>query len=114
MNSARSRNAVAFVIAFASLTFAADQPDSPKLAFDRLRSLAGDWSGSFQWTGARTDSGKMNAHYYVTGNGSALVEDLSTGETPSMTTVYHTDGADLRMTHFCAAQNQPRLKAKKV
>ena len=31
-----------------------------------------------------------------------------------MTSVYHLDGADLRMTHFCAAQNQPRLKAQRV
>jgi hypothetical protein len=25
--------------------------------------------------------------------------------------VYHLDGSDLRATHFCAAGNQPRLKA---
>lgn len=97
-----------------ALVWAADQPDSSKRALDRLRSLAGDWSGTFQWTGARTDAGKMNVHYYVTGNGSAIVEDLSTGDTPNMTSVYHADGADLRLTHFCGAQNQPRLKANKV
>ncbi len=33
---------------------------------------------------------------------------------PSMTSVYHMDGADLRMTHFCGAQNQPRLKATEI
>jgi len=31
-----------------------------------------------------------------------------------MTSVYHLDGADLRMTHYCAAQNQPRLKAQRI
>jgi hypothetical protein len=31
-----------------------------------------------------------------------------------MTTVSHLDGADLRTTHFCAAQNQPRLKARQI
>jgi hypothetical protein len=31
-----------------------------------------------------------------------------------MTSVYHLDGADLRMTHYCAAQNQPRLKAARI
>ena len=56
----------------------------------------------------------MNVHYYLTGNGSALVEDLSTGDTPSMTTVYHLDNGDLRLTHFCGARNQPRLKADKI
>ena len=28
-----------------------------------------------------------------------------------MTTVYHMDGDELRMTHFCNAGNQPRMKA---
>ncbi len=27
-----------------------------------------------------------------------------------MVSVYHLDGQDLRMTHYCAAGNQPRLK----
>ena len=31
-----------------------------------------------------------------------------------MTSVYHLDGPDLRMTHFCGAQNQPRLKARRI
>ena len=31
-----------------------------------------------------------------------------------MTTVYHADGPDLRMTHYCGARNQPRLKASKI
>jgi hypothetical protein len=31
-----------------------------------------------------------------------------------MTSVYHLDGADLRLTHFCGAQNQPRLKASAI
>ena len=56
----------------------------------------------------------MKASYYVTGNGSALVENLITEGAPVMTSVYHLDGADLRMTHFCGAQNQPRLKANRT
>jgi len=31
-----------------------------------------------------------------------------------MTSVYHLDGNDLRLTHFCGAQNQPRLKAERI
>jgi len=31
-----------------------------------------------------------------------------------MTTVYHLDNGDLRATHYCAAKNQPRLKAEKI
>jgi hypothetical protein len=79
--------------------------------FERLRALAGDWEGSVEWSGSRSEKGKMNASYYVTGAGSSIVENLTVNGTALMTSVYHLDGGDLRMTHFCAAQNQPRLKA---
>jgi hypothetical protein len=74
-------------------------------AFDKLRTLNGDWQGTVAWAGQQPS--EVAAHYYITGNGSAVVEDLSNG----MSSVYHLDGKDLRVTHFCAAQNQPRLKA---
>jgi hypothetical protein len=48
------------------------------------------------------------------GTGSALVENLVQEGFPVMTSVYHLDGGDLRMTHFCGAQNQPRLKADQI
>jgi hypothetical protein len=93
---------------------AAAQEELAAAVFERLRSLAGEWEGSYKWTGARQGEGKMNATYSVTGNGSAIVETLTVDATPSMTSVYHTDGPDLRMTHYCAARNQPRLKATRI
>jgi len=69
-------------------------------AFSRLQKLAGNWEGSYRWTGARSDAGRLTARYSLTGNGSAVVEDLTMGpgDAPSMTSVYHLDGGDLRMT----------------
>jgi hypothetical protein len=93
--------------------FSAEQTESSK-ALDQIKALIGNWSGTFQWTGGRNDSGSMKATYYVTGNGSAVVENLMNESTPVMTSVYHLDGPDLRMTHFCGAQNQPRLKARRI
>ena len=92
---------------------ATEQTDSSK-ALSQIKALIGNWSGTFQWTGGRNDSGSMNATYYVTGNGSAVVENLMNESVPVMTSVYHLDGNDLRMTHFCGAQNQPRLKARRI
>ena len=83
-------------------------------ALEQIKSLAGDWEGTAVWTGARTGSYPMNAAYYVTGHGSAMVENLISEGVPNMTSVYHLDAADLRMTHFCGAQNQPRLKAERI
>ena len=92
----------------------AQDNNSAATAFEKLKLLAGDWEGTFEWTGARTGKGSMNAAYYLTGNGSALVENLIMEGAPFMTSVYHLDGADLRVTHFCGAQNQPRLKARRI
>jgi hypothetical protein len=88
--------------------------DAGTAALAQLRGLAGEWEGSLEWTGARTGTGSVNATYYETGNGSAVVENLAMNGVPSMTSVYHLDGPDLRMTHYCGAQNQPRLKARQI
>ncbi|HUD71683.1 MAG TPA: hypothetical protein VMQ62_06935 [Dongiaceae bacterium] len=90
---------------------AAAPAGTPEAPFEWIKSLVGDWEGTLEWSGARTGKGDLRALYRLTGNGSAVVEDLIMGEVPSMTSVYHLDGADLRMTHYCAAGNQPRLKA---
>jgi len=83
-------------------------------AFERMHALQGSWKGTYAWTGARSDSGAMDVTYRLSGAGSALIEDLIVDGNPSMTTVYHLDGSDLRMTHYCAAKNQPRLKAGSI
>ena len=113
------RPAVVIGMLAASLAFAFTDaaPDSSPAgaAMEKLRGLAGEWEGPFEWTGARSDKGTMHASYFVTGRGSAVVETLSEpGGAPTMSTVYHRDGADLRLTHFCGAQNQPRLKAARI
>jgi hypothetical protein len=93
----------------------AQPPGSDALAgFQQLSALEGSWEGQYEWTGARTGTGKMDATNYLTGNSSALVENLLMEGVPVMTSVYHLDNSDLRVTHFCAARNQPRLKASRI
>jgi hypothetical protein len=106
--------ALFFIICLGLARFCQAGDSDASKALDQLKSLAGDWEGTAQWTGARTGSYPMNASYYVTGNGSAVVENLIAEKTPVMTSIYHLDGNDLRLTHFCGAQNQPRLKAKRI
>ncbi|HWS71523.1 MAG TPA: hypothetical protein VN605_05390, partial [Thermoanaerobaculia bacterium] len=83
-------------------------------AIEKIRGLVGEWSGTYEWSGARTDKGEMNAVYSLTGNGSAVIESLSVGSEPSMSSIYHLDLDDLRVTHYCAARNQPRLRARTI
>jgi hypothetical protein len=83
-------------------------------AFGALKGLVGEWSGAVLWTGARTGTGSLDVRYHLTGNGSAVVEDLVSDGVIAMTSVYHMDGHDLRLTHFCGAGNQPRLEASRI
>src|SRR5262245_26894912 len=101
-------------LGFAAAVSADETPSARVL--ERLRGLAGDWEGSLEWSGARTGTGRVKASYSTTGYGSAVVENLYMGDDalPSMTSVYHLDGSDLRMTHYCGARNQPRLKASRI
>lgn len=97
------------LVLFLFVSFAAADPAA---VYKSLQTLVGKWEGTYQWSGARTDSGSASATYSLTGNGSALVENLfyEKGD-PVMTSVYHMDAGTLRMTHYCASGNQPRLKA---
>jgi hypothetical protein len=91
-----------------------------KAAFARLKGLAGTWKAEL---GEKGEAAKANAEkhkdehgagasvvFKLTGAGSALVETQFPGAPHEMVSVYHLDGEDLRMTHYCAAGNQPRLK----
>ena len=69
-------------------------------AFNRLKRLVGTWD--------EAEYGRV-IEYRLTGKGSALIEEF-VGD-PPMTSVYHLDGDDLRMTHYCNAGNQPRMMA---
>jgi len=106
---------LAFVLLSLSVAALSETQDgTAPAALAQIRTLAGDWEGTFEWTGARSGDGNMSATYSLTGNGSAVVEDLTVDGVRSMTSVYHLDGTDLRMTHYCGAQNQPRLKAQRI
>jgi hypothetical protein len=84
-------------------------PGSGAAALEKLKALAGDWVEVEPKT---AEKGAVAESYRVTGAGSALVSTLAGGTAYEMVSVYHRDGNDLVMTHYCAAQNQPRLRAK--
>jgi len=73
--------------------------------FDQLRSLVGQWK-------ARTPDGKTaTITYRLVSAGSVLLEEENLAEGISMITMYHLDGDRLMLTHYCAAKNQPRMRA---
>ena len=85
----------------------AEPPDAGSTAFDKLKSLAGEWEGKANEAGhdmATTTSFRM-----VSDN-SAILNVLGAGTPHEMVTMFHMDGKDLLGTHYCAAHNQPRFR----
>jgi hypothetical protein len=77
--------------------------------FDALKRLAGDWVEADK-DGKPTD--KLVSSFRVTAAGSAVEETIFPGSDHEMITMYHLDGDDLMLTHYCMLGNQPRLKAE--
>ena len=75
---------------------------SANTAFDSLKGLAGEWQG-------KDPSGKMQTiTWKLISAGSVLMESM---QEESMVTMYHVDNDRLMLTHYCSAQNQPRMQA---
>ena len=75
--------------------------------FDQMKTLVGEWTGK---RGEET----MHVTYRLTANGTVLIETLMPGTPHEMLTVYHLDGSDLMLTHYCASGSQPTMKMKAV
>jgi len=78
-------------------------------AFDLFRGLAGEWQGT------NHEGNTVRLRYEVVAEGSVVLEHLAVaGEHPhDMVTAYHLDGDALMLTHYCAAGNQPRMRAQR-
>lgn len=76
--------------------------------FARLRTLVGAWKGMA--SASNGEAFPVEVDYRLTGGGTALVETLFRGTPHEMVTVYHCDGPDIVLTHYCAAGNQPRMR----
>jgi hypothetical protein len=76
-----------------------------KGAFERIKSLAGEWRGS-------GDKAGEHLTYEVIAGGSSVIERDGAEGRPPMLTVYHLDGDRLLLTHYCMAGNQPRMEAR--
>jgi len=98
------------LVLMGAMLLAQEKPKAPKSspAFEKLKTLTGEWE-------AKTEDGQtVKTSYKLVSNGSAVMETLDMGKKGegTMVTVYHLDGDQLMMTHYCSANNQPRMKAQ--
>src|ERR1700686_4954053 len=95
--------AVAIAIALFALSLPTWSAPNPNAAFDSLKALAGQWQ-------AKDPNGKQQTvTWKLVSGGSAIMESL---QEESMVTMYHLDNSHLMLTHYCAAQNQPRMQGQ--
>jgi hypothetical protein len=74
-----------------------------KAAFEKLKGLAGDWTGT-----ANEEPGAVS--YRVTGNGTVVMETMFPGTDHEMINMFHMVSGELVATHYCSSGNQPRFK----
>ena len=88
----------------AKVTAATPQQNAALL--DQVKQLAGTW----EMINAKGEP-EGGSTFDVTSAGFAVREVMFPGSDHEMTNVYHMDGSTLVMTHYCAAGNQPRMRA---
>ncbi len=80
------------------------------IAFNRLKKLVGDW----QIANPRSEAEKsaVALRYHLTAAGTVLVETDFPGTDKEMMTMYHRNGDQLLLTHYCGCGNQPHMRAR--
>lgn len=107
--------AIVAAVLLLPVTAAASDELTAEKAFERLKALAGTWEGSASGEGeeaaAEADAtGKVVHEFEVTASGHVLMERMGPNTDYEMVNMYHLDGSDLVLTHYCSSGNQPRMK----
>ena len=102
-----------FVIASGSASWAGGVEAAA--VFDQLKSLAGTWEGQSEGEGEAGEEVAEAAapvvhEIQVSAAGTVVMETMQPGTDHEMINVYHLDGDDLLLTHYCASGNQPQMK----
>ena len=92
--------------AFAFGALAADVPED-KAIYDRLLSLAGDWTGHMEDPLAGPE---VSLRYETVSGGKAVIEHQAPSGSLPAVTVYFLAGGKLRATQYSPAGNQPAYK----
>jgi hypothetical protein len=76
--------------------------------WEKIKTLAGEWEGYTTEGGQKM---QVRISVRMTGDGSALMHWIGAGTPHEMITMFHMDKSELLATHYCAAHNQPRMRA---
>ena len=94
-------------MALSQATNPARQSTTAGAAYDKLKSLVGEWEGNMNEGGQQLPA---TTSFRLVSDGSALMNVLGAGTPHEMVTMFHMDNSDLMATHYCASHNQPRFR----
>lgn len=77
-------------------------------AFDRIKTLAGTWDAALPVPGAEAMT--STHEFRVSAAGTVVMEIMGPGSDHEMINMYHVDGDELLLTHYCAGGNQPTMR----
>ena len=86
--------------------------------FDDLKGLAGTWEGESEGSGEEAEAeaeaaGMVTHEIQISAAGTVVMETMGPGTDHEMINMYHLDGDDLLLTHYCAGGNQPQMRLNK-
>lgn len=87
--------------------------------FDQLKGLEGTWHGVPKGEGVTAEAeeaphGEVTHVFQVSAAGNVVMETMRPGTDHEMINMYHLDGEELMMTHYCAGGNQPRMRLNRA
>jgi hypothetical protein len=119
MKSLRFMLSIIFLMSLSTIAFA--QSDAQK-SFDKLKTLAGNWTGPATLNPPQSemaDGTPMQLSLHVTSRGNALVHEMREAGKPDdpnhydhPLTMLYLDSDRLLLTHYCDAGNRPRMVAR--
>jgi hypothetical protein len=103
-----------FIAALMSIATAAFAESDAQKSFEKLKALAGSWTGPMQTAPkeAGVDGEATHVTLRVTSMGNALMHEMTgAGRPDDPITMLYLDADQLSLTHFCDAGNRPRMTA---
>ena len=93
----------------------ADEGMSPAGVFEQLKEMDGTWDATAAQVAGEPmpdEEGPLKGQHQftVSAAGTVVMEVMGPGTDHEMINMYHMDGEDLVLTHYCAAGNQPTMK----
>jgi hypothetical protein len=98
----------AAILALGAIATRVGSQPAPAIAFDRLKTLVGEWDGTDP-TGKQVED-----TIRLVSNNTALEETFQSDKDNQMVTMYTQDGNRLALTHYCSKGNQPHLETPAV